>query len=407
MEFFFTDLFHPDGSRAQGHRAWEAEYRFTAQGNIDYVRPFRSGEGKFESGYYFFTYTEDGDYTIDFFNPAVNDFERRDDMYNRFLFRRDIHALYAILSDRWNKLSYQAGLRGEFSHRKLGNSEAWARHVRDRFDFFPSAHLSYTLNRNGRLHASYSRRITHPQLFYMEPYIVYVDYYTAQRGNPMILPEYTNSMEIGYSKGFGDNSVSAALFHRMRQDKIERVRVPFHTGVTLDSMANVGNDYSSGAELAAVLQPGKRWNLDASGSWYYYYIKNEYKMDGKDEKSWNWQLSLNNSFDAGKNTRLRLEAYYVGPSVSTQGRIKEFFYCNFSARQQMLNRKLTATLHIRDVFKTAKYVNTQEGTNLDSRTEIHPRSPLFTLTLAYTFNNFRTQKKEEKTSHDLFEGTNR
>lgn len=406
MEFFYTDLFHPDGSQAQGHRAWEDEYRFTAQGNLDYVRPF-SDAGKFEAGYYFFTYTEDGDYTVDFFNPSLNVFERRDDLYNKFLFRRDIHALYAILSNRHGKFSYQAGLRGEYWHRKLGNSEEWARHTWNELDLFPSVHLSYTLNKEGRINMAYSRRITHPQLFYMEPYIVYVDYYTAQRGNPLILPEYTNSMEAGYSKGFGDNSVSAGLFHRMRRDKIERVRVPYHTGVTLDSMANVGNDYASGLELAAVLQLKNRWALDVNGSLYYYAIRNDYKQDGEDEESWNWQLAINNNFDIGKNTRMRLEAYYVGPSVSTQGRVDDFFYFNFSVRQQLFKRKLTATMNIRDVFATAKYVNTQKGQYLDSRTTIYPRSPLFTFTLAYTFNNFSSQKKEEKATHDLFEGTNR
>jgi outer membrane receptor protein involved in Fe transport len=241
----------------------------------------------------------------------------------------------------------------------------------------------------------------------MEPYVVYVDYYTAQKGNPFIQPEYTNSVELGYNKSFKKNSFSGALFYRARKDKIERVRVPFQTGVTLDSMANVGNDYASGAETAVMLQLKKWWDIDINGSLFYYKVKNEYKIDGKNAESWNWQLAVNNNFDFGKNTRFRFEAYYVGPSVSTQGRVEDFFYINMTVRQQLFNRRLVASLSARDLLATAKYNSMQSNIHVESLTTIYPQSPVFTLTLAYTFNNFKSQKKEEKASHDLFEGTNR
>jgi hypothetical protein len=73
----------------------------------------------------------------------------------------------------------------------------------------------------------------------------------------------------------------------------------------------------------------------------------------------------------------------------------------------LFNRKLSATLNARDIFSTAKYVDTKNGTNLDSKTIIYPKSPLITLSLSYAFNNFKSQKKDDKVSHDLFEGTNR
>ncbi|MDR1583388.1 MAG: TonB-dependent receptor family protein [Prevotellaceae bacterium] len=405
MEFFYTDLFDTNGNRAQGHRAWEYEYRFTAQGNLDYTLPFNNKTGKFDAGYYFFTYTEDGDYKADFYNPAQNIFERRNDLYNQYVFRRDIHALYSMLSNTHSGFSYQLGLRGEFIHRKLENSEAWARHIWNKFDLFPSLHLSYTFDKGSHLNLGYSRRITQPQLFYMEPYVVYVDYYTAQCGNPKIRPEYTNSIELTYNKTFGEHSAAATLFHRRRTDKIERVRVPYHTGITLDSIANVGDDYATGAEIVANLQALKWWNIDVNGSLFYYIIENEYKID--DEESLNWQFAFNNNFDIAKNTRMRLESYFVGPSVSTQGRVNDFFYFNFSIRQQLLGRRLSATLKVRDVLSTAKYVDSKNGMNLDSKTIIYPASPLITMSLSYAFNNFKSQKKEEKTVHDLFEGTNR
>jgi outer membrane receptor protein involved in Fe transport len=407
MENFQTDLWDMQGNQVQGHRAWEYEYRFTGQVNADYVYPFVNETGKFESGYQLSTYTEDGDYTIDMFDPQEDAFIRRDDLYNKYLFRRDIHAMYALVSDEHDRFGYQVGLRGEYTYRKLGNNFEWARHSRHRFDLFPSVHVSYALNDHSQVRAAYSRRITQPELFYMEPYVVYVDYHTAQMGNPFIKPEYTNSVEAGYNLNFkNSNTISATLFHRAREDKIERLRVPYHSSVTLDSMANVGNDYSTGMELAANLQFNRYWNLDANTSYYFYRIKNQFKVDD-DEESWNWQLAVNNNFDVAKNTRVRLEAYYVGPMVSTQGRVDGFFYLNLAARQQLPKRKLTASLVARDILSTAKYINTRSGIGMETLTKIYPRSPLFTLTLTYTFNNFSQQQKTEGPNHDMFEGTNR
>ncbi len=406
LEYFQTDLYNSKGGREQGHKAWEDEFRWTSQGNLDYVYPLNDDD-RIETGYQFYSYTEDGDYTIDMYNPSIGQFVRRDDLYNKYLFRRDIHSLYTMWSNSISQFKYQLGLRGEYTHEIMGDSEEWAEHVYDRFELFPSTHLAYTLPKEGRISIAYSRRTTRPQLFFMEPYVVYVDYYTAQQGNPAIRPEYINSMEGGYNKSFGNNTLTATLFHRMRKDKIERIRVPYHTGVTLDSMANVGNDYSTGAELSSTIQFKRWWNMDANGSLYYYKVNNDYKTSGQDGESWNWQLAINNNFDLGKNTRMRLEGYYVGPSVSTQGRVNDFFYVNLTIRQQLFNRHLAAGLSIRNILSTAKYVSTQSTAGLESLTKIYPRSPLVTLTVSYTFNNFKSKSKEEQNSHDMFEGSNR
>jgi outer membrane receptor protein involved in Fe transport len=408
MEYFQTDLWDLQGKQVQGHRAWEAEYRFTGQMNVDYVLPFRRETGKLESGYQLYTYTEDGDYVTDLFDPSQETFLHRDDLYNKYLFRRDIHALYVLAADAFGRFGYQIGLRGEYAYRKLGNNFEWARNRRHRFDLFPSLHVSYALNERLQIRAAGTRRITQPELFYMEPYVVYVDYNTAQMGNPFIRPEYTTSVELGCHFNFDSyQTASATLFHRARKDKIERLRVPYHSSVTLDSMANVGNDYATGMELAATLRLSEWWNLDANTSYYFYKIRNRFKIDD-DEESWNWQLAVNNNFDVADDTRIRLEAYYVGPMVSTQGRVDGFFYLNLAARQRLFDRKWTAGLVVRDLLSTAQYISKRSGPGMETLSKIYPRSPLFTLTLAYTFNNFRPRhSKADDVSHDLFEGVNR
>jgi outer membrane receptor protein involved in Fe transport len=405
LEYFSSDLIDGQGERQQGHRAYEDEHRWTVRANLDYIYPYRE-TGRIEAGYQYFSYLEDGDYSMEYWNPAQKIFYWRDDIYNTFYFQRGINSFYGILADSYGAFDFQAGIRAEHTRRVLGSSKEWANRTVNRFEFFPSAHVGYNFPGGHTLMAAFSYRTTRPQLFYMEPYITYRDYYSAEIGNPDIRPEYINSYELNYKKNIDIHSVSATFFHRKRKDKIERLRVPYEAGVTLDSMANVGRDYSTGIELNVQAQPIRRWNINLNGSLYYYKVENEYKLGNSDEESANYEIALNNGLDAGKYTRIQLDGNFVGPSVTTQGQTDAFWYANLAVRQQLFKRKLNATLAFRDVFNSARYNSRINTSVLQSYTKIRPRYPLIMLTLSYTFNNFKTTSTRQRETHDLFEGTN-
>ncbi|MDR3260739.1 MAG: TonB-dependent receptor [Tannerella sp.] len=410
LEYFQSDLYNLQGEREQGHRAYEDEHRWTHRLNADYIYPYRE-TGHFEAGYQYYSYLENGDYSMEFWNPEKKEFYWRNDdaIYdNDFYFQNGINSLYAILGDSYKSFSYQLGLRGEHTHRVLRSTVPGSNRTYNNFDLFPSVHIGYKLPHDHHLMASYSRRITRPALFYMEPYITYRDYYSAEIGNPDIRSEYINVFELNYHKNIGEHSISTTFFHRNRADKIERLRVPYEAGVTLDSMANVGSDYSTGMELSTQLQLTRWWNVMLNGSYYYYKIENVLKSaGGSNETSRNYEIMLNNGLSAGKSTRIQIDGNLVGPSVTTQGKTDTFWYINLSVRQQMLNRKLTGTLAFRDVFNTARYNSQITTSNLISDTRIQPKYPVISLTLSYTFNNYKQKNGAQgREDHDLFEGTN-
>ena len=347
MEYFQSDLFNKNNEREKGHRAWEDEHRWTVRGNLDYIYPY-SKTGRIEGGYQYFSYLEDGDYTMHFWDPVKKEFYNRDDIYNTFYFQHGINSVYAIVADSYKSFDFQAGVRGEHTHRVLRSSIPGKDRTYNKFEFFPSLHLGYTFPKEHKLLVSYSRRITRP----------------------------------------------------------ERLRVPYEAGVTLDSMANVGHDYSTGIELSGQVQLTRWWNMNLNGSLYHYKVKNRYKTGGENETSTNYDVMWNNSFDVFKYTRIQVDGNFVGPSVTTQGRTDAFWYVNLAVRQQLMNRRLSATLSFRDVFNSARYVSKIITSDLQSITRIRPSYPLITLTLSYTFNNFKAKSSQKKEDHDLFEGTN-
>ena len=405
LEKSHNELYDMQGNLTDGMCYYEAEKRKTIRGNLDYVLPLGS-RGKLEAGYQYSSYLEDGDYEMECLNPQTGIFEKDDDMYNTFYFREELNSIYAMLSGGWKNLEAQAGLRGEHTHTRLKSSISGASITDKRFEVFPSIHAGYNFPHEQKVLLSYSYRTTRPQLWFMEPYLTYNDFYSAVIGNPKIRPEYIHSFELNYRKIFGENTVSATVFHRSRKDKVERLRVPFENGVTLDSMANVGNDYSTGLELSVTLHPVSWWNTTVNGNVYHYKVNNELDIKGgKNESSTNYDVLWNNLFTLGKYTRLQVDGSFVGPSVTTQGRSDAYWYANIAIRQQFFNRKLTATLAARDIFRSACYINDIRTPNLHLYNKVKPKYPQIMLTISYTFNSFKGKaSKEKEDRNDMFEG---
>ncbi len=405
MEYFENQLTGQDQIQKDGQTSWEEEYRATLRGSVDYVRPIHDGRGKLEAGYLYDMYIEDGDYGMEDYDNHIGEYIFRDEYYSVYRFKKDIHALYGIVSDQINKFSYQVGLRGEYTYRYLGSSEEWASQAENRFDLFPSAHIAYQLPKDHQVSASYSRRTVRPRLHYMEPYVTFADSYTARTGNPDVRPEYINSFELGWQKNFDQNFFSFEAFHRRKNDKIERIRTVYRPNVTLDSISNVGNDYSTGAEAMANFTLNDWWIVNTSVNLFHYKIKSDYKIIGVDDESMNWQARFSNNFNLLKNTRVQFDGNYVGPSVSTQGTRDAFFYTNLSIRKLFMKKKLSATLAMRDVMRTAKFKNTQTGDGLYSETGVNPFYPNIKLTLSYRINQLYSKSKKQSANDDLFEGS--
>ena len=170
----------------------EDEHRWTVRGNLDYIYPY-SKTGRIEGGYQYFSYLEDGDYTMHFWDPVKKEF------YNRTI--SITHSISSMASIRFmqslptaiNHSIFRRVCGGEHTHRVLRSSIPGKDRTYNKFEFFPLLfNLGYTFPKEHKLLVSYSRRITRPELFFMEPYITYRDFYSAEIGNPDIRSEYIN-----------------------------------------------------------------------------------------------------------------------------------------------------------------------------------------------------------------------
>lgn len=409
LEYTESNMFDESGARYEGTRGYEDEAHWDIDVALAYDLHYRPS-GKAEFGYQLTSYSEFGDYSIKHWNRDIKDFQwqtHQDHLAAPFWYRRQLHSLYAMATDKFGPLSVEAGLRGEMTDDRMHFEHTYTSRDIRRWNLFPSAHLSYEAPGRNIISAGYSYRVARPGIWELEPYITYEDYYTKKTGNPDIRPEYIHSAEIGYRKHFGgENVFSVTGFWRQRTDVRERIRTAYRPepGVTLDSLVNAGNDRTLGIEASATVKPLSWWRLAVNGSVYHYRFISTF-AGSSDASIISSGFSMMNNFNLGRTTRMQFDANYVGPRVISQGREKGYIYFDLAVRQALMKNRLAASLVFHDMFRTAKYYSSRISPTLVSETFVRPKYPHIVLSLTYTFNSSGNKEKSGAVSSGaMFEG---
>lgn len=365
----------------------EEEFRF----KLDYTFPF-SETGRIEAGALSRLDREIEGLSFEIFDTETNNWEISDEFTSVTDFRRDIHAAYATYSNAFGNFEYMAGLRSEFTIREIKNTNLDEVSSLNRFDLFPTFHSSYKLGENNEIMASYSRRINRPGGRDLDPNPTYYNRYTIRIGNPNLEPEYTNSYELGVLRRFGRSYLSLDGFHRITNNKIDRYET-FEDGIFYLRADNFHQDYATGGEITGNINVTDWLLINASASVYNYRLTGEINGNSIDRESTNWNSRINTTLKFSDNSRLQVNGFYRGPSVSAQGESKAFFYSNVSYRHEFFNRKLSATVSVRDPLGTAKFERESYGSDFNSWFQWKREPRVFMLTLSYRINNFKSESR--------------
>lgn len=372
------------------------------RGKIDYVIPITENL-KFESGYQGQVDISEESTSLLEFNPESGIYENQPEFSHTTEYTRSEHAVYSIFSNTWNNLGLQVGLRGEYTFRTIELSLQNQEYKIDRWDYFPSVHGSFEFSKGKQLMASYTRRIERPRGWQLEPFDTWMDANNVRRGNPALQPEYIDSYEMAVQTYFGDISVSTEIYYKMTHNKIERIRSVFADAVTLNTVENIGKDYSIGSEVMLLFDLFKFWNVSLMGNLYNYKVEGVLYDEPFSRESFNWQTRLNNVLRITNSTQLQVNARYNSPSVSSQGRREGYFSTDLALKQDLLERLLTLTLQVRDVLGTAKHEFTSEGLNFYNYNYFTRESPMVMLNIRFNINHQKRERENREEGND-FEG---
>ncbi len=359
---------------------------------LDYTLPVGKKD-KFEAGFQSRNGRSTDETGLYLYNPETGDIEFAPEYYHLTDYKRNIYAAYTLYAGEIKKFGYQAGLRVEYTDRVIsmtGEDDF----VLNRWDYFPTVHLSYQLPYDQQLMGSYSRRIQRSRGWQLEPFITWQDEYNVRKGNPDLKPEYTDSYELSYLKKFKDNFFSLEGYYRVTHNKVERVSSVYSETVMLHTFENVGKDYSLGVEAMLSLGITKWWDLDISGNFYNYKLKGTLYDEPFERTSTNWNSRMSNTFRLWKNGQFQISGRYNSASITAQGTSSDYYSLDAALKASFLNRSLSVAIQGRDLLSTAKREFISEGRNFYNHTLYRPKSPAITITISYRFNNFKPTKRE-------------
>jgi len=354
---------------------------------LDYTLPLKDGD-KFEAGLQ--SRMENEREELKFSNFGVNDPKFTSDMD----FKEDIHAAYSTYTGNVKAIQYVVGLRGEYNNRSITHykNNVANPHTLNRFDVFPSAHLSYELVDKSQLMTSYSRRINRPNGRDLDPFPSYMNQYSIRTGNPDLKPEYTDSYEFSYMKKFGNSFVSLETFYRTTNNLMTRL-TSVVDGISYMTVDNLNRDHSTGGEIMGNINITKWLLVNTSFTLYNYKLKGEVLGRSIDRESTNYSGRMNATIKFSPESRLQLTGFYRGPSVSAQGEQKGMVFTNLSYRQDFMKKKLSATLSVRDLLGTMRMQGTSYGDNFKSTFKMTREPRVLMLTLSYKINNYKMDRQ--------------
>jgi outer membrane receptor protein involved in Fe transport len=219
----------------------------------------------------------------------------------------------------------------------------------------------------------------------------------VRQGNPDLKPEYTDAFELGYQLPVRVGRLTLDAYHRITSNKIEDYNSVYAPQVILRSVANVGTDYSTGAELMLELRPARWLGLSLSGDLY------DYRLTGRlpdstevRSHSFNWEGNTGIELRPLPDTRVQFNLRYQGPAATAQGTENGFFMSGASVRQQLFSRRLSVSLQAMDLFASSGHGETSGGPGYDFYTRFRFRrtqAPSFSLGLTWNFNNFKLDRR--------------
>ena len=317
---------------------------------------------------------------------------------NDFEFTEQVHAVYLTFAHQIGKLRYKLGIRTEYT---MANSQLVyptdTNFINNYFSFFPTAHVSYELPKNQTIQLGFSRRIQRPSSWALNPFPSYSDPLNLRYGNPFLMPQYTNSLELSYVNYWkGGNTVMLTGFYRYNTDLFESLRTLRDDGVSEVTQYNFNSSHVFGGELVTRFSPYKWWDFGFTTSLYQNIqdgsnINSNYTVNAL---SGNVNVYTNFNFKFGM--RIAVYAWYSIPTFVAQGSTSGYTWNSISVSQKVLKNKGTITLSVQNPILGGQYGFETEDTNFSQFGNRQWESPVFELRFSYRFGKVNVRDSRSK-----------
>ena len=201
----------------------------------------------------------------------------------------------------------------------------------------------------------------------------------------------THSVELSHIKYFEQGTITSAIYYRYSEGPIARsIRTVLNDQETLSRPENLKDEHAYGLEFTVSYNPYKWWRINSDLNFYRAITDGTNVQEDLTADTYTMRGRVTSRMTIRKKTDVQLRLSYRAPRETTQGRSKSITSLDISANRDILKKKATLTLSIRDLFNTRKYRSEVFLDDFFSDSEFQWRARTATLTFNYRLN----QKKK-------------
>jgi len=366
---------------------------------IDYSLPL-SYNRKLEIGYHIRQIQHDGDFLFERLNLSNQQWKSDPTFSDQIKLSQKIHAPYIQLNGTKNIFSYAFGLRTEYLSRTLTHiAEPNKIYALEQFYLFPSFQGQWKLSDNYSSRIAYSRRIDRPTTKLMSPFKNHRHAETIENGDPNLLPEIADIVEIGISKSYENISFTATAYVNFLKDKVFRVNEIYSRTILGRTYTNAGNSQSTGMEFTTEVRATKKWKIYLSGNLYQFDVQGKFNGIETTQNSFNYNFNGNTVVDILPRLRFAWDINYLSKSVTTQGIDSELLLSNASLKYTLWQNKGSITFQAQNIFNTNIQTIQTQTKDFFSSTDYRKWDRVFQISLGFRINDRGQKVKSTKTDY--------
>lgn len=275
------------------------------------------------------------------------------DLNDHFKYNEQVYATYVDVRRTLSQyLEAKIGLRAEYGNLEGNSLKLKTRTVKKQFDLFPTAYLNYSWADNNSISWSVKSRIHRPNYVDINPFMIYLDAHTVQKGKPNLQPEKSYGTELGYNyRGF---SVYASATWRNHVIS-SYTSIDADTKLTTITTDNVMKSQLYSLDLSYYFDKIPWFDTSLEGS---VYIKcsspsEGYRLDKVRNWSTFWYMNNNIYFNENKTFMANVWGQFQGKERDVVGRSPESFRMDMGLKYLLFDKKLSIGLEYMNIISTS------------------------------------------------------
>ena len=319
---------------------------------------------------------------------------------NSFIYKENINAAYFQATKTIGNVVLKVGTRIENTNMN-GNQliPSDTSFKINRTDFFPYVYLSKKLMKIAgydlRGYLVYRRTISRPVYEQLNPFPKFIDQFLYEIGNPTLRPQFTQNYEANISV---DERPIFAVGHNYTKDIFTNVvyQSAVNPSLAYRTYDNLGTNKEFYFRALGALPPGKKYFFVAGAQYNHNFYEGFYENKPLSFKRGSWSIFTYHQLKLGKLSQFSFHGFIRFNGAQQFYELSNFGMLNASINRQFINKKLTITLSVSDIFFTNNnnFVLNQGSVKAFGYRESDTRR--LGLNLRY---NFGLRKKEENNNN--------